>query len=205
MGSKAWQLGAPGTLVYAAFDALRMRLNRRLVSYMMDCGMDGKDCVVLEAGSGPAFASSMLCSAPGICLSVAMDIDLEALMEARRRDPDLCLVVADLQHLPFRTGSVDLTWNSSTIEHLPSPEKALEEMTRVTRSGGRVFVGVPNLYGPLGFQRLIQETAAGIWIGRTFAERELCDMMTCAGLQPKDSLFYFFRFFVGIMGEKPSE
>lgn len=205
MESKAWQLGSPGTLVYGFFDTLRRRLNRRLVRYIMACGTDGGGCVVLEAGSGPAYASSMVALEPHVCLSVAMDIDLEALSEARRRDPGLCLVVADLQNLPFRTGSVDLAWNSSTIEHLPSPETAVQEMARVTRDGGKVFVGVPNLYGPLGFQRFIEETAAGVWIGKTFAHKELCDMMTCAGLRPRDSMFYFFRFFVGILGEKPSE
>ena len=103
---------------------------------------------------------------PRIDLSVAVDIDLEALQEARLRDAHLAAIVADLNHLPLRHGSVDLCWNSSTIEHLDDPHRALSQMVFVTRPGGKVFVGVPNLYGPLGFQRWISGTPVGIWIGR---------------------------------------
>jgi len=132
-----------------------------------------------------------------------MDIDPEALREALKRDPHLCVVVADLTALPFRSGSIDITWNSSTIEHLPEPMHALEEMSRVTRGGGKVFVGVPNVYGPLGIQRAMQTTAAGEWIGKTFALKDVRNMVSIVGLSPVDSFFYFFRFFVGVLGKKP--
>lgn len=202
MAVKAWQLGAPGTVTYSFYDWLRKRLNGKLVEYLLSRGIaDGKSCV-LEAGSGPAFASSILAQDRRVDLSIAADIDIEALHEARNRDPHLALVVADLQNLPFRSESVDLCWNSSTIEHLPSPDAALVEMQRVTRRGGRVFVGVPNLYGPLGFQRWISRTSVGIWIGTTFNRAQLKAKMSEVGLHPKHTIFYFFRFFVGVLGEK---
>ncbi len=200
---KAWQLGSPGTLIYSVYDALRRRLNGRLVRYLISCRPESANCIVLEAGSGTAYASSILCRDPSIGLSVAMDIDSEALHEARKRDPHLCVVVADLTELPFRSGSIDITWNSSTIEHLPEPMKALLEMTRVTKSGGKVFVGVPNVHGPLGIQRLVKTTRAGEWIGQTFALRDVRNMVRVVGLSPVDSFFYFFRFFVGVLGQKP--
>jgi ubiquinone/menaquinone biosynthesis C-methylase UbiE len=202
MAAKEWQLGAPGTATYALYDWLRRRLNSRLVEYLLSKGLADRNTRVLEAGSGPAFASSMFAQDPRVDFSIAADIDIEALHEARNRDPHLALVVADLQALPFRGGSVDLCWNSSTIEHLSSPDTALAEMQRVTRRKGKVFVGVPNLYGPLGFQRWISRTSVGIWIGTTFDTSELKAMMAKAGLRPKDTIFYFFRFFVGVLGEK---
>lgn len=203
MAFKAWQLGSPGTLIYGMYDGLRRRLNQKLVRYIISCSPGDKDCVVLEAGSGTAYASSILCRESCIGLSVAMDIDPEALREARKRDSDLCLVVADLAALPFRTASIDITWNSSTIEHLSQPMDALREMARVTRKGGKVFVGVPNVRGPLGIQRLMETTPAGEWIGKTFSIEEVCHMVTLVGLLPVDSFFYFFRFFVGVLGHKP--
>jgi SAM-dependent methyltransferase len=202
MGQKAWQLGAPGTIAYRLYDGLRSRLNQRLVQYLLTEGLRGDKNIVLEAGSGPAFASSILARDPRVELSVAVDIDLEALKEARRRDPSLALVAADLLRLPFRDRSVDLCWNSSTIEHLDNPQEAPLEMARITRQDGTVFVGVPNLYGPLGFQRRIEGTGVGVWIGRTYSYAELKDMMTTAGLKPRDRIFYFFRFFVGLLAEK---
>jgi len=131
-----------------------------------------------------------------------VDIDLEALLEARSRDPHLSLVVADLRNLPIKDESLDLVWNSSTIEHLDDPAAALLEMERVTLRGGKVFVGVPNLYGPLGFQQWIRETSVGVWIGETFKRSQLKSMMAGTGLKPTDSIFYFFRFFVGVLAQK---
>lgn len=202
MGQKAWQLGEPGTLAYRLYDGLRRRLNQRLSQYLLDEGLRGDRNVVLEAGSGPAFASSILASDPRVRLSVAVDIDFEALKEARRRDPNLALVAADLLKLPFRDLSVDLCWNSSTIEHLENPEQAPLEMARVTRQDGKVFVGVPNSCGPLSFQRGIERTAVGVWIGRTYSCKGLEEMMKAAGLKPRRHIFYFFRFFVGLLAEK---
>lgn len=202
MAVKAWQLGAPGTGTYRLYDWLRKRLNSKLVEYLLARGIADNKTRVLEAGSGPAFASSILARDRRVDLSIAVDIDIEALHEARNRDRHLALVAADLQSLPFKNESVDLCWNSSTIEHLPSPEAALAEMHRVTRWGGKVFVGVPNLYGPLGFQRWISQTSVGVWIGTTFDGSQLKARMAEVGLQPKHTLFYFFRFFVGVLGEK---
>ncbi len=202
MAIKAWQLGSPGTMMYALYDGLRRRLNRRLVRYLLSCSPESGNCIILEAGSGTAYASSILCRESCVGLSVAIDIDPDALREARKRDPNLCLVVADLTQLPFRSESIDITWNSSTIEHLAEPVEALREMTRVTRQGGKVFVGVPYVYGPLGIQRLMQTTAAGEWIGKTFTRNEVRGMAVTAGLSPVDSFFYFFRFFVGVLGVK---
>jgi SAM-dependent methyltransferase len=202
MATKAWQLGSPETLVYRFFDWLRNGLNSKLAEYFVTRGIHRSDAVVLEAGSGPAFASSILARHPKIALSVAADIDLEALEQARLRDPALSLVVADLNHLPFRDEAVDLCWNSSTLEHLPDPSNALSEMARVVRKGGNIFVGVPYVFGPLGFQRLIRNTSPGIWIGETFSLKGLRDMMVGADLVPHDRIFYFFRFFVGVLAGK---
>ena len=202
MSIKSWQLGSPGTLIYRLFDSLRNRLNNYLANYLLARTMAHNKCRVLEAGSGPAFGSSILTKDRRVELGVAVDIDVDALYEARRRDTTLCLVVADLCSLQFGDDSIDLSWNSSTIEHLPDPSCAVAEMARVTRKGGSVFVGVPNLYGPLGFEYLIRETSVGIWIGQSFSRSELKEMLVHSGLKPLHAVFYFFRFFVGVLAEK---
>lgn len=202
MENKAWQLGAPGTVIYELFDALRRNLNKKLVAYLLKARDDCGCLTVLEAGSGPAYASSLFSNDPRVQLAVAIDIDHEALVQARKRDPNVSLVVADLKHLPFRSDCIQISWNSSTLEHLNCPDDALCEMERVTMKGGAVFVGVPNVHGPLGFQKLIEDTSAGNWIGKTYSCSELKNMMKRADLKPKDSINYFFRFFVGVLAEK---
>jgi len=153
---KSWQfLGGPGALPYYCYDAVRKALNRKLAAYLLAKAPQGRGSKVLEAGSGPAFASSLLASNPGV-FSVAMDIDIDALKEARRRDPALPVVVGDLYRFPFKMGVFDLVWNSSTLEHLAAPVRALDEMKRVAVQNGHVFVGVPYRVGPLGFQPLVK-------------------------------------------------
>ncbi len=201
MAGKEWQLGGTETTVYGVFDQLRKRVNANLVNYLMTYAVS-QDAVTLEAGSGPAFASSMMNKSSKVDFSIALDIDLEALEEARKRDKTLSLVVADLEHLPIRTDCIDLVWNSSTLEHLPAPEAALDEMVRVTKNKGKVFVGIPNVCGPLGFERLIRETSVGIWIGKTFSLGGLKKLLEEAGLIPERHLHYFFRFFVGVIAHK---
>lgn len=198
---KLWSFGGgPGTLPYRLFDALRRDLNVRLAERLFARAL-GSGRLCLEAGSGPAFASSLLRGAGAF--SVAVDIDREALAEAHRRDPGLPLVRGDLLRLPFREGSFDLTWNSSTMEHLPSMDPALAQMARVTRAGGCVFVGVPYRGGPLAFQPAIRRSAIGLWLGDVFGKGELARRLANHGLAPQDSWTYFFRFFVGVLARKP--
>jgi SAM-dependent methyltransferase len=199
---KSWQLGGTGNPVYRLYDGLRRRLNRRLVDYVRDHAVLENGGVVLEAGSGTAYASSLMSETPSIT-AIALDYDLEALIEAKRRDPSLPLVVGDLRHLPFKNNAIDVAWNSSTLEHLPDMNEALMELHRITKRGGRVFVGVPYLYGPLGFQRWIANTGAGVWIGTVYSEEDLRGKLTNAGFAPLNKLRYFFRFFIGIVAEKP--
>lgn len=202
MGYKAWQLGDPSGSLYSFYDLLRRRLNHKLVNYLLNTGISENSTVVLEAGSGPAFATSIFSCDSRVALAVAIDIDMEALKQARLRDECLNVVVADLENLPFLSDSIGLVWNSSTLEHLPTPHRALSEMTRVARTGGNVFVGVPNVYGPLGFQKFLPRSSIGIWIGTTFHRSELYNLMKSMNLEPEDSIYYFFRFFVGVLARK---
>ena len=50
-------------------------------------------------------------------------------------------VVADLQHLPFKDGAFDVVTCFHTIEHVPDPQLALDELVRVSRKV--VHVKVP--------------------------------------------------------------
>lgn len=205
MSVASWQfVGGPGTWPYRVFDAVRRRLTRRLVRDL--ASMTGLPCGarVLEGGSGPGYASSLFAARPEVRLSVAIDADIGALREARRRDRRLPVVVADLRRLPFRDGAFDLVWNSSTLEHIAAPGAALAEMRRIARVTGHVFVGVPHRFGALAFQPLIAGTRWGIWIGPVFDTRRLTALMVGAGLTPISRGTYGYGVFLGMLGRKPT-
>lgn len=201
-GERSWSFfGGPGSWPYRVFDAQRRRLNRWLVQHLLSRTGGGR---VLEAGSGPGYGSSLFSRDPAVRLSLALDVDLDALREARRRDPGLLVVLGDMRRMPFRSDAFDVVWNNSTVEHLAQPTEALAEMRRVTREGGHVFVGVPYQFGPLGFQRLIARTRVGVWIGPVFNRAALRRLVLAQGLQPVDSVVYCAACFIGLLAHKPS-
>lgn len=55
-------------------------------------------------------------------------------------------VVANAEQLPFATGSVDGIVCESLLEHVPHPEKIVEEMYRVLKPGGAVYIVIPFVY-----------------------------------------------------------
>jgi SAM-dependent methyltransferase len=54
------------------------------------------------------------------------------------------VVDADAQRLPFGAGTFDGCWIDRVLQHLDSPEQAVDELIRVTAPGGRVVLADPD-------------------------------------------------------------
>jgi len=201
--------GGVRTPWYRLYDRLRRGVNTKLVAYLgryleaTSANMTTSDKTrILEAGSGPGFASSLFAQRADVTLAACLDIDYQALREARRRDPFLPVVVGDIRRMPFVDGAFTVVFNSSTVEHLDCPVDALREMHRVCHPAGRVFVGVPYLWGPLCLQPLIARTPVGQWLGQVFSKPSLDRLLVAAGLIPTGHVYYFLNFFVGAISVK---
>lgn len=59
----------------------------------------------------------------------------------------------DIQALPYKTASFDLVVHSDTLEHVPNPDKGLQECLRVLRPGGWLCYTVPLVVGRLSGTR----------------------------------------------------
>jgi SAM-dependent methyltransferase len=70
---------------------------------------------------------------------------------ARQRMPALECVTADVRSLPFRTGSLDLVFSNSTLDHFrtrPEFEAAVQEIARILRPRGKLIVTLDNSLNP---------------------------------------------------------
>jgi len=76
-------------------------------------------------------------------------------------------VVADGYRLPIRDGGVDICFSSNVLEHVPEPGAFLDEMVRVTRPGGLIYLSYTVWHSPWGGH----ETAPWHYLGGHFAAR----------------------------------
>lgn len=58
----------------------------------------------------------------------------------RARHPEVDFVQGDAMNLPFADDTFDAVTISYGLRNVPDPKRALEEMSRVTRPGGRLLV-----------------------------------------------------------------
>ena len=69
---------------------------------------------------------------------------------AARPQPGPRTVLGDGLALPFASGAFDVAYSSNVAEHVPEPWRMADEMVRVTRPGGLVFLSYTLWYGPWG-------------------------------------------------------
>lgn len=99
----------------------------------------GQKILDLAAGTG---ASSVVLARRGADVTAA-DFSPGMIAEGKRRrghEPNLSFVEADATQLPFEDESFDTVTISFGLRNVNDPAKALQEMLRVTKRGGRLVI-----------------------------------------------------------------
>jgi SAM-dependent methyltransferase len=99
---------------------------------------------VLEAGCGQGIAAHHL-QRLGFQVYAT---DIREILDAHVRQSRLGFVTSDVcGSLPYRENEFDLVFSINSFEHFAAPEDALDEMLRVTKPGGLIYL----VFGPLYF------------------------------------------------------
>jgi len=134
-----------------------------------------------------AWASRQGAHAYGVDISEPTVIQAREAFEQGSGQRALRGAVGDVRELPFADASFDAIYSMGTIEHFDETERAVEEMARVLKPGGRAIVGVPNRHDP--FLRpllatLLQATGLyGYGYEKSYSRRALRRMLADAGLE----------------------
>lgn len=102
--------------------------------------------VVLDVGGGPGYFADAFEAAGADYLSLDSDVgEMSGLGGVRAGS-----VVGSGMQLPFADESVEVCYSSNVLEHVPRPWQMADEMVRVTKPDGIVFISFTVWYGPWG-------------------------------------------------------
>jgi ubiquinone/menaquinone biosynthesis C-methylase UbiE len=114
---------------------------------------------------------------------IGVDLIASGLRNAHRSVPSARLLRADACALPLADASVDAVVSANLLEHIPNDRRALSEMARVLRPGGRVAIVVPAGPGTYDYyDRFLGHE-------RRYGRRELAGKCADAGLRPVADLY----------------
>jgi ubiquinone/menaquinone biosynthesis C-methylase UbiE len=134
------------------------------------------DAVVGDLGCGTGQVSATL--APWVKRVVAVDSSSDMLLAARARLRAMRNVIVKqghLEQLPVRDGELDIAMVSLVLHHVPDPGRALSEVGRAVKPGGRVLV-----VDMLPHDRAEYRQGMGhVWLG--FSTRHVTKLMAAAG------------------------
>jgi ubiquinone/menaquinone biosynthesis C-methylase UbiE/DNA-binding transcriptional ArsR family regulator len=158
------------------WDRLREELfGDRVHLAAMSALADG-DAVVGDLGCGTGQVSVAL--GPFVTRVIAVDSSAAMLQAAKKRLAGLNnidLRRGELEALPIDDERLDIAVLMLVLHHTPEPEKALSEVSRVLRPGGRVIVGdmLPH------DRESYRQQMGHVWLG--FSDEHMSRMLTEAG------------------------
>lgn len=97
---------------------------------------------VLDIACGEGYGAAALQKA-GATHVIGVDISKDACRHAQRKY-GIDTRVGSAEEIPLDDGSVDVVVSFETIEHVPHPERFLDECVRVLTPGGRLIISTPN-------------------------------------------------------------
>ena len=115
-----------------------------------------KGARLLEVGSG---MGHLVGSLESDFETYGMDLNHWAVKQSKAAVNKTSLQTASAQELPYKDGAFNVVIIKHIVEHLPDPQKAINEIGRVTEKGGTLILATPNL------DSLLKPWKDSKWIG----------------------------------------
>ncbi len=133
---------------------------------------------VLDAGCGTGRFSTALAGRAVTVIGIDANLDMLGVAKTRLQGRCVCALV---EALPFHDDTFDVTMSTTVLEFVSDPAKAMAQLARVTRPGGRVVIGTLNPRSPWGLVNR-QRLHSGSWCDARFlSHNELLRLATPHG------------------------
>lgn len=154
---------------------------------LLDIGVGGTGYTVIEAAKK---------NIP----SVGIDLSWEGMKKASqlarevfkgKADKRYNFLVSSAQDLPFKDNTFSKIISVAVMEHLPDDKKAFDEITRITRSRGKIFISVPNAYPiPLPYKILNMVNDRKVGHLRHYLAKEMIKEFEKRGFELEDLTYH---------------
>lgn len=108
------------------------------------CSFDARSKFGADIGCGESHLLHILRENKTIGPVIAYDLSAENLENAQKEYPDFPFTRGDAQKIAFQDNSFDYVIALEILEHVPSPNKVLEEIQRVSKPESKIIISVPN-------------------------------------------------------------
>ena len=103
-----------------------------------------QQALILDIGTGIGYSLELANEVlKGDATLIGSDLSINALRRAKVHAPVFC---ADATRLPVKDGVIDNILCLDVIEHIPHRQELFNELARLLKKGGKLFISVPNKY-----------------------------------------------------------
>jgi len=134
-----------------------------------------KEMKILDVGCGIGYMAEIF-SKRGFRNVFAMDISVNSLKFASKRNPKALFVVGDVLKLPYKDNSFDCVVTSEVMEHVKDGNPFVKELSRITKPGGQIILTTPSIDGILNVSRVCHSHGSEIHYKIGFSRKELVPM-----------------------------
>ena len=113
--------------------------NRRAVETVRLIEKHSRNTIVLDVGCGTGLITRHLTGDV-----IGLDINRWNLDRAKNNSPNTQFILGDIENLPIRDLVVGTVVCTETLEHLPDPKRAVNEIYRVLKSKAKFIGSVPS-------------------------------------------------------------
>lgn len=128
----------------------------------------------LDVGASDGVFGEVLAEGRRNFFAAGVDIDDLALAFCRKKRAYTRVIKADARQLPFKNGTFASVISNQSLEHIPDVDKAIGEIARVLKRGGRFVFLVPTVYlDKFWLTSYLLGKSAHTWRNRIFRHHNL--------------------------------